>query len=199
MTEADVYMLSERHFAGTVDRIPDGRWDELTPAWFPTGPRGRHPLRSLVNYHAYDTAWVPDTLAGRTIEEVGTAHDGDLLGDDPRGAYRRHSERAIAAAHELDDLERTVHLTYGDFPAREYLMHITVFRTFRAHDLARWLSLTADLPPDLVSGLWEWLEPQAEALRTIGVFGPAVPVPQDAPLADRLLGIAGRDPRAPAG
>ena len=31
----------------------------------------------------------------------------------------------------------------------------------------------------------------------IGVFPPAVPVPQDAPLLDRLLGITGRDPKNP--
>ena len=29
----------------------------------------------------------------------------------------------------------------------------------------------------------------------IVVFGPEVPVPDDAPLQDRLLGLMGRDPR----
>ncbi len=151
------------------------------------------------NYHAYDTAWVPDTVAGRTIEEVGTRFDGDLLGDDPRLGYRRFADRAVAAASEIDDPARTVHLTYGDFPAGEYLMHITVFRTFRASDLGRWLGLPTELPPDLVRGLWDWLEPRAEELRGAGVFGPAVPCPEDAPLQDRLLALSGRDPRALAG
>ena len=31
--------------------------------------------------------------------------------------------------------------------------------------------------------------------RKVAVFGPAVPVPANAPLQDRLLGLLGRDPR----
>jgi hypothetical protein len=34
----------------------------------------------------------------------------------------------------------------------------------------------------------------AEEWRAIGVFGKAVPVPDDAPLLDRVLGLTGRDP-----
>ena len=41
--------------------------------------------------------------------------------------------------------------------------------------------------------------PDREMLRDSGQYGPAVPVPDDAPDADRLLGFIGRDPRgAPA-
>ena len=51
----------------------------------PTGmTRQPATLRETINYHAYDTAWVPDTLAGKTIEEVGSTYDGDLLGDEPK-------------------------------------------------------------------------------------------------------------------
>jgi hypothetical protein len=41
-------------------------------------------LRRIINYHAYDDAWVPEVLAGKTIAEVGMKWDGDLLGDHPR-------------------------------------------------------------------------------------------------------------------
>jgi uncharacterized protein (TIGR03086 family) len=199
MNEADVFVLSERALAEVIDRVGDDRWEDVAPGWLQTHGREKPTLRQLVNYHAQDSAWVPDVLAGRTAAEVGTAHDGDLLGGDPARAYRKHSDAAIAAAQALDDPGRTVHLSYGDFPAREYLKHVTSFRGFRAYDLARWIGVDTQLPPDLVQGMWDLLGPEVETWRAIGVYGPAIEVPADAPLQDRLLGLVGRDPHPPVG
>ena len=47
-------------------------------------------LREIINYHAYDDAWVPDMLTGRTMDEAGRdKFDGDLLGDEPKGNFAR--------------------------------------------------------------------------------------------------------------
>ena len=100
----------------------------------------------------------------------------------------------MLAVRAFDDLDRTVHLSCGDWPAREYLKHITSCRGLRAHDIARFMGADTTLPPDLVRGLWELLSPQAEEWRKMGLYGPAVPVPEDAPLQDRLLGLTGRQP-----
>jgi uncharacterized protein (TIGR03086 family) len=155
-------------------------------------------LRQVVNYHAYDDAWVPDTLAGKTIAEVGDAHgdpQGDLLGDEPQVAFAAIVAAAVTAVRSLADLDKVVHLSYGDFPTREYLKHITYFRAGRVYDIARFIGADATMPAALVQGLWDELAPQAEEWRKMGVFGPAVEVPEDAPLQDRLLALTGRDPR----
>jgi len=74
-----------------------------------------------VNYHAYDDSWVPDTLSGRTMDESGkTQFDGDLLGDDPKASFAAIADKACDAASQLDDLDRPVHLSFGDYTAREY-------------------------------------------------------------------------------
>jgi uncharacterized protein (TIGR03086 family) len=194
MSEQTVFILSEQALAETIDQIRDDQWDQRKPEWFQTGGQGDASLREIVNYHAFDTAWVPDVLAGKTIAEVGETYAGDLLGDDPKGSYRRYSEKAITAAEALDDPEKIVHLSYGDFPAREYLKHITSFRGFRAYDIAVWIGANTQLRDDLVQGMWDEFAPEVEQWRQMGVFGPAVTVPDGAPLQDRLLGLVGRDP-----
>jgi uncharacterized protein (TIGR03086 family) len=194
MSEQTVFILSEQALAKTIDQVADDQWEQRTPEWFQTGRAGNASLREIVNYHAYDTAWVPDVLAGKTIAEVGEEYAGDLLGDDPRGSYRRYSSEAITAAEALDDPDKIVHLSYGDFPAREYLKHITSFRGFRAYDIAKWIGADMQLGDDLVQGMWDEFAPEVEQWRQMGVFGPAVAVPDDAPLQDRLLGLVGRDP-----
>jgi uncharacterized protein (TIGR03086 family) len=194
MSEQTVFILSERALSKTIDQVADDQWEQRTPEWFQTGRAGSASLREIVNYHAYDTAWVPDVLAGKTIAEVGETYAGDLLGDDPKGSYRRYSEKAIIAAEALDDPDKIVHLSYGDFPAREYLKHITSFRGFRAYDIAKWIGVDTQLGDDLVQGMWDEFAPEVEQWRQMGVFGPAVAVPDDAPLQDRLLGLVGRDP-----
>jgi uncharacterized protein (TIGR03086 family) len=48
---------------------------------------------------------------------------------------------------------------------------------------------------EVVHGL---VEQQASAEGTPGLFGPSIPVPADASLLDRVIGLTGRDPRWPA-
>ncbi len=198
MTEAELFVLADRTLAGVVDRIAEDQWAMPMPPSFARRDTDQVPtLREIIGYHAYDDAWVPDMLAGRTMAEAGTDRfDGDLLGEDPRAAFAAIVDQACAAALAVDDLERTVHCSFGDYPTREYFWQVTGFRGLRAHDIAKVLGLDPTLPPDLVQGLWEQISPHAEEWRSYGVFGPAVPVAADAPLQDRLLGLTGRDPYA---
>ena len=198
MDEREVFVLADRALNRVVQQIGDDQWDMKVPETFvrmraadevPT-------LRTIIEHHASDDAWVPDTLAGRTMDEVGTTKfAGDLLGDDPKAAFAAIVDRACAAAEQLDDMERTAHLSFGDYTAREYLWQINVFRGMRAWDIATLIGVDPTLPDALVEGLWEEVTPVAEKWRAIGVFAAAVPVADDAPLMQRLLGLTGRDPR----
>jgi uncharacterized protein (TIGR03086 family) len=196
MQENEVFVLADRTLNGVVQRIRDEQWSMEMPETFLTRASDHRPtLREIINYHAYDDAWVPDMLAGRTMQEVGEdAFKGDLLGADPKGNFSTIVDTACAAAQALTDLDRTVHCSFGDYPAREYFWQINGFRGLRAHDIARVLGIDPQLPPELVQALWDEISPHAEEWRQIGVFPPAVAVPQDAPLLDRLLGLTGRQP-----
>ena len=194
MNEKDVFILADEALNAVVGQIRDDQWDSPVPDDMAPRQPGMT-LRQIVNYHAYDDAWVPDVLEGKTIDDVGTRWDGDLLGDHPKLNFASIVETAVMTVRGFDDLDRSVHLSYGDFPAREYLKHITSFRGLRVYDIARFIGADTTMPDDLVLGLWDEIAPEAEQWRQMGVFGPAVEVPETAPLQDRLLGLTGRRPR----
>jgi uncharacterized protein (TIGR03086 family) len=197
MNEPDVFVLADRALNRVVDQIADDQWDMQMPASFArSGDAANIPsLHTIIGYHAYDDAWVPDMLTGRTMDETGkTKFEGDLLGTDPKAAFAAIVDKACEAAAQLDDLDRTVHCSFGDFSAREYFWQINMFRALRAWDIAKVIAVDPTLPDELVQGLWDELNPVADQYRQYGVFPAAVPVPDDAPLMQRLLGLTGRDP-----
>ena len=196
MNEIETFVLADRTLNEVVDRIADDQWAMVIPPDFAMRQTEQRPtLREMINYHAYDDSWVPDMLAGRTMEQAGKdKFDGDLLGTRPKDSFAAIVERACRAAEALDDLDRVVHLSFGDFLAREYFWQINSFRGLRAHDLAKVIGADPTLPADLVHALWDEISPNAEHWRVMGVFPAAVPVPDDAPLQNRLLGLTGRQP-----
>jgi len=199
MDEPQVFVLADRALEEVVRRIPPGGWDTVLPPTFNTRRTDHDPtLREIVNYHAYDDSWVPDMLAGRTMQEAGTEKfDGDLLGGDPVGSFSRIVDAACAAAGRVTNLDATVHCSFGDYPVRAYFWQISSFRALRAYDIARVVGVEAELSDELIRGVYDEIAPHAEEWRTIGVFPAAVPVADDAPLLDRLLGMTGREPGRP--
>jgi uncharacterized protein (TIGR03086 family) len=61
-------------------------------------------------------------------------------------------------------------------------------------DLTRATGQDDTLDPTLCAELFEGMQPIDELLRSSGQYGPRVPVPDDAPAQDRMLGFIGRDP-----
>jgi hypothetical protein len=197
LSEPDVFVLADHALNDVVAQIKDDQWAMEMPASFAGRQTDHRPtLREIIGYHAYDEAWVPDMLAGKTMAEVGLEKfKGDLLSDEPKVNFETIVEKACSAAKALDDLDRTVHCSFGDFPARGYLWQTNMFRGLRAHDIAKVIGVDSELPEELVQGIWDEISPHAEEWRAIGVFPAAVAVPDGGPLMDRLLGLTGRDPK----
>lgn len=197
MDERELFVLANHTLAGVVAQVRAEQWEQVVPADFEARPGTRPTLREIIDTHAYDDAWIPEMLAGRSMAEVGEdAHRGDLLGADPAAPFAALGERANHAALGLTDLDATVHCSFGDFAAREFLWQAIFFRGIRARDVAKVVGAGTELPAALVEGMWDGLSPRAQEWRTWGVFPAPVPVPDDAPLQDRLLGLVGRDPAA---
>lgn len=194
MSNQKLFILSEHALTNVFDQIKEDQWSLTVPE---SVQKDQQTIRQVMNYHAFDDAWVPDVLSGKTKEGVGNKYDGDLLGDTPKKNWDLIVSKAVTAVESLSDsdLERIVHLSYGEYPIKDYLWHITLFRTYRAVDIARFLNIKASLSDELVKGLWEIVLPNVEILRSYGIFGKEVRVSEDAPLYEKLLAISGRQPK----
>jgi len=178
MKQKELFLQADAALRSVIDRIPAEQLDQPAPAEWSMTPNPT--LRDILAAHARDEAWVPDVLLGRTIEDAGGTYDGDLLGDDPIARYDRLNDVATAAVNEDLDPEKVVHISYGDYPLREYLEHTSTYRAFQAWSIARHLGWDYALPDTLVDLLWEVIGPQIDDFRAMGVFPPEIKPPHGA-------------------
>jgi len=187
--DADVRALHRRAVQGfdaRVGAIQDDQWGAPTACsdW---------DVRGLVNHLVYENVWTPEMFAGRTVTEVGDRFEGDLLGDDPGRAWADSARVAVAAIADEGALDRIVHLSFGDFPGRDYAMQLFADHLIHTWDLARGTGGDERLDPELVEACDAWFAPAVEqAYRSAAATGPAVEVPDDADLQTRLLARFGR-------
>jgi uncharacterized protein (TIGR03086 family) len=182
----EMYRRSVEEFGQRVMAIGAGDWARPTPC-------SEWTVRDLVRHLVYEELWAPPLLAGATIADVGDRFEGDILGDDPQVAWKEAAAHALAAASP-GSLQRTVHLSFGDFPGQEYLGQLTADHVIHAWDLARGIDADDRLDPELVQFVYDFMAPQADQWAAAGVFAPAVDVTADADPQSRLIALSGRTP-----
>lgn len=172
-------------FEGHVRAVGDDQWSNPTPCteWS---------VRDLVNHLVYEHRWVPPILAGKTVAEVGDAFDGDLLGDDPVGAWEDALAEARRSIEEPGALERTAHLSFGDVPVYVYLMQLFTDLVVHSWDLARGIGADDSLPEHLVTASYEDAKPYEDLIRASGLFAEKVEPGEGAGLQAEYLGFWGR-------
>lgn len=189
MTIQELFVTSNQALRKTVDQISEDQWELAMPPGASGKPTN---LRDAVRYHTYDDAWVPDVLAGKTTTEVGDVYKPILQNDNIIATFDRYNERAIEAVRNFTELDRITHLSYGDFPARDYLQHIISFRAFRSYDIAKLIGADTIMDPEFVQALLDEFSPVIEGYRQMGVFPAALEVPKDASPQTKLLAMVGR-------
>jgi uncharacterized protein (TIGR03086 family) len=174
-----------RQFDQRVQLVTDAQWGNSTPDtdWTVT---------DLVSHLVNEQLWVPPMMAGRTIAEVGDAFDGDVLGDDPKGAWSAAAAAARAAFQEPGALDRKVHLSFGVVGVPVYLRQMTLDLTVHAWDLARAIGADDEMPNDLVTTVLQDAKQSAPQWQDAGLFAPPIPVPGCTDDLTELLALLGR-------
>lgn len=174
---------AHREFARALEAVTD--WDAPTPdtEWN---------VRMLVTHVVQEQQWVPQLLAGRTLQQA--KRHLDRLGEDLRAEWRLYSLAATAAWDEARP-DALVSLSYDTVPVIDYLREQTSDVAIHAWDLARATGADEALDITLVEAVWTVFEPQKDALSASGLYALPVELPDDAPLQSRLLAVTGRDDR----
>jgi uncharacterized protein (TIGR03086 family) len=177
----DLFVTANQHFTDLVDQIDDDQWDNpvpSTPGWT---------VQQLVGHVTENNLAVTRTLGGNDL----------LVGDmdeDPAAAWDEMANKAEEAALSWTEMNAEVEGPEGSTRAEDYIKSQIADRTIHGWDLAKAIGADSMIHPELVATVYEYLEPQAEHLRSTGVFGPEVSVAPDAPLQSRLIGLTGRQP-----
>jgi uncharacterized protein (TIGR03086 family) len=170
-------------FGEVVRAVPDDRWDDPAPV---DGWVARDVVRHLVG-------WFPGFLAGGSSVSLPP---GPSVDDAPVAAW----ESFAASVQALLDDPATEGLTFDDRHTGSMPLPRAVSQFFTADvfmhtwDLATATGQEPALDPDRCAAMLEGMAPYDDLLRSSGQYGPRVPVPDDAPAQDRLVGFIGRDP-----
>jgi uncharacterized protein (TIGR03086 family) len=172
-------------FGRLVHQIRPDQWSAPTPC-------SEWNVRDLVNHVTGEALWTAPLMAGSTISEVGDRFDGDVLGANPVDAWDAAAARARTAVAAPDALRRTVHLSFGDTPATEYVSQLFADHLVHGWDLAEAIGADTRMDPDLVSACATWFDTVESLYRDAGGIGPRAPVDPGADAQTVLLARFGR-------
>ena len=183
--QAALHRRAVEEFDARVRAVGDDQWELPTPCsdWS---------VRQLVNHLVYEDRWTVPLMEGSTIAAVGDRYEGDLLGDDPKGAWAESCAEAVAAVQADGALERMVDLSSGPTPAGEYVSQLLADHLIHAWDLARAVGADERLDPELVEACAAWFTEMEPHYRAAGAVGERPETPPGADAQTTLLAAFGR-------
>ncbi len=176
-----MYRRTMESWAVRVNDVRPEQWDDPTPCTDWT-------VRELVNHVVGEDRWTVPLMRGRTIEEVGSDLDGDLLGDDPIASALHAAADAESVVAETLPSGGKVHLSYGEEEMAEYVHQIAADHLVHGWDLAAATGGDTRLDTALVTEVAGWFAQREDMYRSGGVIGPRAARTGD-PQGDLLAGF----------
>lgn len=197
MTDVVGFRLDEtldrfhRSVSGFTQRVQAVRPDQ----WGGPTPCTDWDVRALVNHVYGEQRWMAVMIDGRTMEQVGSSLDGDLLGPDPLCDWQGAVGETASRLERPGVLEQVVHLSSGPSTVARYCDEVAADTLVHTWDLARAIGADESLPDDLVEHATGIVEPWVSPQGIPGVLAAPVAVTGDVDAQTALLAMLGRDPR----
>jgi uncharacterized protein (TIGR03086 family) len=191
MDPLEALSQSSREFEARLRQVGDDQWDRPTPCteWS---------VRQLTNHILLGTRMSVQLLAGMSQQEVIAGLGDDLMADcaDPVADFTALATQMQDGFAAPDGLEGTVDHPMGELPRATFIGFRIIDNATHAWDLARAIGADEELDADLVSHMWDDIQPMADGLGDLGIFGDSASgqIGEDAPLQIRYLDLVGRRP-----
>jgi uncharacterized protein (TIGR03086 family) len=189
------FLAAQRAFGERVHAVRDDQWE------LPTPDRDWN-VAALVSHIVDEDRWAAPLMHGLDLEAAGKVVEGSrslpVHGGVGANLATEWDEASIAAADAFSAdgaLERNVELSRGSTPAKVYIAEMIFDHLVHAWDLGTAIGYEGALPEDVVAAVYEVAKGMGDLSSYGDMFAPAVPVPDDAPTLDKLIGLTGRNPR----
>lgn len=160
--------------------------------WAGSTPCTEWDVRALVNHLVGEIRWMVPLFDGRSVADVGDSLSGDLLGDDPVGAWDAAAGEVIATVDAPGAMGITIHLSRRDLTGAAYAQEVFTDLAIHGWDLARAIGADETIDADIVEIIDGIMRPIVADLKSSGVFGPVVVAPEGADAQTQLLALLGR-------
>lgn len=190
MEQARAQLLnqSRQAFSETLSHVAPGQWEQQSGCGqWTVGDLVTHVIAAITMYVALlDGASATEAIT--TVKSVSTS---------PASAFPDFAQVADALQSRLaspDAVTGIAHHPAGDMTGGDLAGFAMLEWALHGWDLARATGQDTVIDPELAGAIYAAILPEADRLRRRGAFGPAIPVPADAPITDRLLALLGRAP-----
>jgi uncharacterized protein (TIGR03086 family) len=188
------FLAAQRVFSDRVHAVTEDQWKAGTPDTEWT-------VADLVDHLIDEHRWMPPLLHGLDLDAAEKVVKGARSMPVDGGVGGNLAEAWDEAATESADaiaadgaLERSVNLSRGPTPARDYVSEMIFDLVVHAWDLGTAIGYAEPVPAELAEQVYAKAKDFGD-LAASGLFDQPVPVPDDAPTLDKLIGLTGRKPR----
>ncbi len=167
-----------------VQRVPDAVWDQQSPCekWCAKEVLG-HFLWGMQNL----------TAAASDGHFPAKTTEAEVSGTDPKATWAATRDALLTALDQEGAIYKNFNGPFGPGTIDSFLAIHSIDCLLHTWDIAKTAGIEAHLPADIAAAGVAGLASLGDGIRAPGLFGPAVDVESDDPVA-RLVAIAGRNP-----